>query len=47
MEEDLERRLDRLITLVEPLLIALFGLVIGFVALALLQAIYGVNTTAF
>jgi type II secretory pathway component PulF len=47
MEEDLQRRVERLIALVEPALIALFGLVIGFVALALLQAIYGVNTDAF
>jgi type II secretory pathway component PulF len=28
---------------VEPLLIVLFGVVVGFVALAMLQAIYSIN----
>lgn len=42
-EQELERGLERLVRLVEPLLIVGFGLVVGVVALALLQAIYGVN----
>lgn len=42
-EDDLERGLERLVRLVEPAMIVLFGLVVGFVALSLLQAIYGVN----
>lgn len=43
MEEDLEQGLERLVRLAEPALIVLFGLVVGFVALALLQAVYGVH----
>jgi type II secretory pathway component PulF len=37
------RSVRSLVRLVEPVLILLFGLVVGFVALALLQAIYSVN----
>lgn len=46
LEERTERALQRLVTLAEPLLIVLFGGAIAFVALALLQAIYGVNAGA-
>jgi type II secretory pathway component PulF len=44
-ETELRRTLRTLVGLVEPVLILFFGLVVGFVALALLQAIYSVNTT--
>jgi type II secretory pathway component PulF len=43
MEQELERGLDRMTRLVEPLLILFFGGVVGFVALALLRAIYSVR----
>ena len=46
-EERTERMLLRLVTLLEPAMIALFGLIIAFVALSLLQAIYGVDATTF
>jgi general secretion pathway protein F len=42
-DEDAQRSLRRLVTFVEPALILLFGLLVGFVALAMLQAIYSVN----
>jgi type II secretory pathway component PulF len=42
-DEDAQRSLRRLVTFVEPTLILLFGLLVGFVALAMLQAIYSVN----
>jgi type II secretory pathway component PulF len=42
-EQELERTLDRLVRLVEPALLLLFGGGIGFVALALLRAVYGVR----
>lgn len=42
-ERDLERGLDRLVRLVEPAMIVLFGGVAGFVAMALLQAIYALR----
>lgn len=40
-----KRALTRAMTLVEPVLILGFGGVVGFVALALLQAIYGLNAS--
>ncbi|HEX7120049.1 MAG TPA: type II secretion system F family protein [Longimicrobiales bacterium] len=46
-EERTARALQRLVTLMEPAMIVGFGLVVGFVALSLLQAIYGVNAGAF
>lgn len=46
-EEQLERRLERLVRLVEPVLVVVFGLAVGFVALSLLQAVYGVRLQAF
>jgi type II secretory pathway component PulF len=42
-ERETQRTMERLATTAEPLLVVCFGLVIGFVALALFQAIYGVN----
>ena len=41
----LEHHVTQAVTLVEPVLILGFGGVVGFVALALLQAIYGLNAT--
>ncbi len=42
-DEEVRRRLRTLASLLEPALILLFGGVVGFVALAMLQAIYAVN----
>ncbi len=47
LEEKTERVLQRLVTLLEPALIVLFGGVVGFVALSLFQAIYGINAGSF
>lgn len=47
METELERRLDRTVALLEPGMILLFGLLVGGVALSLLQAIYGIHADAF
>lgn len=46
MDADVERQLKTLVGLVEPVLIVLFGSVVGFVALALVQAIYAINAGA-
>jgi general secretion pathway protein F len=35
-----------MIALIEPAMILGFGLLVGFVALAMLQAIYGINLNA-
>jgi type II secretory pathway component PulF len=42
-EDELKRSLRTLVAIIEPVLILLFGLLVGFVALAMLQAIYGLN----
>jgi type II secretory pathway component PulF len=42
-DADIQRRLRTLAGLVEPVLIVLFGGLVGFVALAMLQAIYAIN----
>lgn len=42
-EEELARGIARAVRLVEPALIVMFGSVVGFVALGLLQAIYGIR----
>ncbi len=42
-DADVQRALTQAVTLVEPALILGFGGLVGFVALALLQAIYGIN----
>ncbi|MGH7669476.1 MAG: type II secretion system F family protein [Gemmatimonadaceae bacterium] len=46
-EERTERAMQRLVTLAEPALIVIFGAMVAFVALALLQAIYGINASSF
>jgi type II secretory pathway component PulF len=45
-ERRTERALERLVAFAEPAMILVFGVVVGLVALALLQAIYGVNAGA-
>jgi len=47
LEERTDRTLQRLVTLVEPAMIIVFGGLVGFVALSLLQAIYSVNAGSF
>lgn len=47
LEERSERLTTRLVALLEPAMIVGFGGVIGFVALSLLQAIYGINASSF
>jgi general secretion pathway protein F len=47
MEQELERRLDRLVRFAEPAMILVFGAAVAFIAMALLQAIYGINVDAF
>ena len=42
-DEEVRRTLRTLASLLEPTLILLFGAIVGFVALAMLQAIYAVN----
>ena len=46
-ERRTERATARLVALAEPTMIVLFGVIVGFVALSLLQAIYGVNAGSF
>jgi len=46
-EERTERATQRLATLAEPAMIVLFGVIVAFVALSLLQAIYGINANSF
>jgi general secretion pathway protein F len=46
LERRTTRSVERMVALVEPLVIVLFGGVIAIVALSLLQAIYGVNAGA-
>lgn len=43
MEQALERGLERLVRLVEPAMVLLFGGLVGMVALAMLQAVYSVR----
>lgn len=44
MEDELESGLERLVRLVEPCTVLVFGLVVGFIALSLLQAVYGIHS---
>jgi type II secretory pathway component PulF len=44
-EERAKRAAARFVALAEPALIVAFGLVVGLIALALVQAIYGINLT--
>lgn len=46
MEREAERGLDRLVRLVEPAMILVLGGAVGFFALALLQAVYGIRADA-
>ncbi|MGQ0813164.1 MAG: type II secretion system F family protein [Gemmatimonadota bacterium] len=45
-ERNTQRTLERLVALLEPAMIVAFGGIVAFVALALLQAIYGLNAGA-
>ncbi len=44
---EVRRALRALVSMIEPAMILIFGALVGFVALAMLQAIYSINTTAF
>jgi general secretion pathway protein F len=46
-DREVRRALRTLVALIEPAMIIIFGGLVGFVALAMLQAIYSVNATAF
>ena len=46
-EERTERATQRLAALAEPAMIVIFGAMVAFVALSLLQAIYGINANSF
>jgi type II secretory pathway component PulF len=46
-EEKTQRVTQRLATLAEPAMVLIFGAIVAFVALSLLQAIYGVNAGSF
>jgi general secretion pathway protein F len=46
LDQETRRTVRSLTTLLEPALILLFGAIVGFVALAMLQAIYAINTGA-
>jgi type IV pilus assembly protein PilC len=41
-DRELEQRIRRFTTMFEPIMIIFVGLVVGFVAVALVQAMYGV-----
>lgn len=47
LDERTERLTTRLVALLEPAMIVGFGGIVGFVALSLLQAIYGINASSF
>jgi len=47
LERRTERAVERLVALAEPAMIVIFGGLVALVALALLQAIYGVNAGSF
>ncbi len=47
LEDRTERALQRLVTLAEPAMIVVFGGLVGFVALSLLQAVYSINVGSF
>ena len=46
-DAEVRRALRTAVAMIEPALILVFGALVGFVALAMLQAIYGINTKAF
>ncbi len=45
--DQVQRAITNAVALIEPVMILGFGGVVGFVALALLQAIYGINASSF
>ncbi len=47
LEQKTDRALQRLVTILEPLMIVVFGGVVAVVALSLLQAIYSANAGSF
>ncbi|HEX6616916.1 MAG TPA: type II secretion system F family protein [Gemmatimonadales bacterium] len=47
LEERTQRAVERLVALAEPAMIVVFGGIVGFVALSVLQAIYGINAGSF
>jgi general secretion pathway protein F len=46
-DAEVRRTLRALVALIEPAMIIIFGALVGFIALAMLQAIYSINTNAF
>lgn len=46
-ERRVRERTERLVSLLEPALIVVFGVVVGFVALAMLEAIFSINEVPF
>jgi type II secretory pathway component PulF len=46
-DTEVRRALRSTVALIEPAMILVFGALVGFVALAMLQAIYSINTSAF
>ena len=46
-DAEVRRALRTLVAMIEPAMIVLFGGLVGFVALAMLQAIYSMNTSGF
>ena len=46
-EQSTQRALQRLVAIAEPLMILIFGGIVGLVALSLMQAIYGINVGSF
>ena len=46
-ERRTERTMERFVALVEPAMILFFGGIVAFIALALLQGIYGINAGSF
>jgi type II secretory pathway component PulF len=46
-DRDVRRTLRSAVAMIEPILILVFGVLVGFVALAMLQAIYSINAGAF
>ncbi|MEO6055417.1 MAG: type II secretion system F family protein [Gemmatimonadales bacterium] len=46
-DAEVRRAVRTVVALIEPAMIVLFGGLVGFVALAMLQAIYSINTSAF
>jgi type II secretory pathway component PulF len=45
-DAEVKRTVRGLVAIIEPMLILFFGMIVAFVALAMLQAIYGINVSA-